>query len=614
MKGVHQKFLEADLSSLTFSDYEVPQGWYRKHLGGRGIAARILIDELDTGIDPLGEENILIFGTGPFQGTNIPGAARHLVMAKSPKTKTLNGSYCSGYFSSELATSGYDGIILRGKADRPVYVTLAQGEPAFHEAEDIWGSVVTETEDYIHDRHGDSFEVSSIGPAGENLVNFSCIIHKRRRAAGRPGLGAVMGSKNLKAVAVEGGNAEKPYAEPEKFQELRAEFARSLLELPGPKGYADTGTLSTILGNNELGMLPTKNFQEGVFDGAENLSAERILQEFKTGEEGCPGCPVRCKHNIETVFEGEKVEDLYGCPEYETLAAFGSLCLNDDFDSIAMANKKCNDLGLDTISAGNIIAFAMEATEKGYLDSDLEWGDSSKIVELVDQMAYRTGMGELLSQGLVPAAKEIGAEDLAMHAKNQELPMHEPRGKKSMAIQYATTPRGGQHMEGLHDTILENEVPCPELGFNKPISRLSWDEKARATKVFEDLRSFLNSLIMCKFTQQNFGEGYNYPIIRDMLSAETGLEVDKDVMLDIGERNYCLLKIWAAKEGYTREDDGLPERFQSELPTGASAGETIPDDVLEENLDLYYELRGFDEQGPTSEKLSELRISDLSKE
>jgi len=612
--GYWRKYLDIDLTTGSISDYEIPESWLTKHLGGRGIAARILLRELSGREDALSPGNIIVFGTGPLQGLNIPGAGRHLVMAISPKTRTVNGSYAGGFFAHELGTSGYDGIIVRGKASTPKYISLIAGEASIHPADELWGKDTGETEDTLKAWHKGA-RVSSIGPAGERLVQCSCIINDYNRAAGRPGWGAVMGSKNLKAVVVKGG-LEKQVADREAFLKSRSNFARNLADNQGLQAAGEYGTGLGMLIFNEWHLLPTANFTRGTFEGVEKISGEEMCKSILVGRDTCTACPVRCKRVVRTTFEGEEVLEKFGGPEYETLAAFGSNCLNDNLDAIALANQKCNRYGIDTISAGNIIAFLMECVEKGKVDLDLKWGSAKGIIEIIDKIAFRQGVGDLIAEGIDYLAKELGAEDCAVAIKGQEVPMHDPRGKMAFAIDYATTPRGGQHMEGVHDYFLESEPLTPELGVVEPMDRFSWKDKARIAKIYGDLRSFTNSLIMCAFTNASIGPNYNYPLIRALVRGVTGLRVDPDEMLRIGERNYILLKLHAARYGYTRKDDYLPPRLlesSPDLPEGANAvtEKGLSEQRLQEKIDEFYELRGFDRYGPTDQKLEDIGLHEL---
>ncbi|MFW5946113.1 MAG: aldehyde ferredoxin oxidoreductase family protein [Candidatus Natronoplasma sp.] len=606
MKGFFGKYLKVDLSTKSLNDYKIPEKWMRDYLGGRGIGARILLDEMDGGEDPLGPENILIFATGPLQGTRIPGAGRHVILSKSPKTGSISDSFAGGFFAHELATTGYDGIIIKGKAESPVYLSIDEDGPSINDAEDIWGEEVADVDEDLKERH-DGGRVAVIGEAGENLVNFSCIMNDRNRAAGRPGYGAVMGSKNLKAVLAKG-TKKLPIYDEDLLNEKKKEFF-DYLEKSGKIEWGTYGTTDLIEPFDELGILPTKNFQEGIFEDSKKIDGTTLSDEILTSRDNCTGCPIKCKRVVKTEFAGEEVEERYGGPEYETLSALGSLCMNSDLNSIALANQKCNKYGLDTISVGNIIAFLMEASERGLIDQKIDWGDSKTLVELVDQFAKREVIGDAIAEGLYNFAEKLDA-DFAVTSKGQEIPMHDPRGKNGMGLTYATSPRGGTHNEGFHDTGAE---AIPELGLKEISDRFSLDGKAKAVKVFEDVRSFVNSSILCIFVVSSSGENYNLPLIREIIEAATGLELDAKKMQNIGERNYNLLKIHSARESYTRNDDGLPSRLNEALPRGGSADNPVPEKEMQETIDEYYKKRGWDDHGPTPEKLKSLGMSKLIK-
>lgn len=607
MYGSFGRYLDVNLTTGAINAYEIPEEWNRLYIGGRGIAARILLKELSGKEDPLSPDNILVFATGPFQGTGVLGAGRHVVMGLSPKTGSVAGSYVGGYFGHELGRSSYDGIILRGAASEPVYLALVDGVAELHPASDLWGRGVLDTttaltEAYPHAR------VAAIGIAGENLVQMACIMHDVSRSAGRPGLGAVMGRKMLKAIVVHG-QQDKPIHDKERFVRERSQHVRDTFD-EDMRRFGEYGTAGGVTWLSGMGILPTKNFQEGVFDEAEKIGGERMHDTILVDREGCAGCPIRCKRAVKTSFAEREVDPRFGGPEYETTAAFGSLCLNDDLSAIALASQLCNDYGLDTISAGVAAAFAMEASEKGLIDEAIAWGDGEAIIALIDKIAHREGIGAQIADGLEKYAGTIGA-DFAMTIKGAEIPMHEPRGKQGLGISYATSPRGATHMEGMHDTMLTGGVIAPELGFDRPYDRFTLADKADVAKTYEDVRSFVNSLVLCAFTVRATGEKYNLPRIRSLLKAETGIDANTEEMLLIGERNYALLKLHAARARYTLADDGLPSRFTDPLPRGASADRPIDPKVMKQTIENYYEARGYDHYGPTDDTLHRLGMDDL---
>jgi len=605
--GTFGRYLDVDLTVRVISDYQIPDSWARLYIGGRGIASRILLEELSGSEDPLSEANILVFGTGPFQGTGILGAGRHIVMAISPKTGSIAGSYAGGYIGHELGKSGYDGIILRGVATQPSYLSLIEGRAELHSCSDLWGKGVLETTKTLTDRHPRS-RVAAIGIAGENLVQMASIMHDVSRSAGRPGLGAVMGSKKLKAIVIRG-NQKKVIHDENRFKQERLRHAKYTYD-DGMRLLGEYGTAGGVTQLSNSGILPTKNFLEGVFDEAESISGQKLHDTILTSREGCAGCPIRCKRAVKTVYDGLEVDPRLGGPEYETTAAFGSLCLNDDLHAIALANQLCNDYGLDTISAGIASAFMMEASEKKMIKDNIRWGDGKAIIKLINQIAHRDGVGDEIADGLEEYAAKLGA-DFAMTIKGVEIPMHEPRGKQGLAISYATSPRGATHMESTHDTMFTSELITPDLDVNGPYDRFSLADKAAITKTYEDVRSFVNSLILCAFTVRETGEKCNLSNIRALLEAETGLEVNSQEMLHIGERNYGLLRIHAARAGYKAERDYLPARFSNSLPRGASANHPIDDAVLKDTIRDYYRIRGYDDYGPTDDTLRRLSMDEL---
>jgi len=613
MKGVFGRYVDVDLTAGVVKDFEIPQDWYKKYLGGRGIGLRILLEELKGDEDPLGPDNILIFATGPLQGTGIAGGGRHAVIAKSPKTGSLSDSYAGGFWGHELARSGYDGIIIRGKATDPVYLTLLNGKVIIRSAKNLWGLDVGETDYRLKEKHKGS-RVLCIGPAGEHLVKFACIMNDITRAAGRPGFGAVMGSKNLKAIVVKG-EYNKLFYDVEMLSEIRKKLTQELMANSRIQDFGKWGS-SAIMTLNSKGFLPTKNFQEGVFNDAEKIDNRgSLFKKILVGRDTCSGCPIRCKRVVKGSYKGREIEERYGGPEYETLAALGSNCLNADVLSISLANQLCNKYGLDTISTGVTIAFAMEASEKGLIKESIKWGDPEAVVNLIESIAFRKGLGDMLAEGIDTVASKIKA-DFAMHIKGQEVPMQVPQWKKALGLSYATTPRGAQHMEAFQDDSAEGlgKYGFPEIGVYS-IERASWNKKPRFDKIYQDLASFSNSAIACTYVGFDgvLRLGYNpYPRLYEAIYAATGLEIGVVEMLLIGERNFNMLKLAAAQQGYTRKDDDLPKRLKEALPTrDNSAGESISDDALQSAIDEYYRLRGWDKYGPTDEKLVQLDMKEF---
>jgi len=600
MRCSYGKYVDIDLTSGRISEYKIPEVWRKLYLGGRGVAARILCEVFDGTEDALSRENTVIFGSGPLQGTGIAGASRHVVMALSPKTKTVCDSYAGGSFGNELGKSGYDGVILRGRAETPVYVAVIDGDVRIEPADDVWGSDTGTTHQFLTTRYPRA-SVSCIGQAGENLVSFSCIINDQNRAAGRSGFGAVLGWKRVKALVVRG-SARKGAYDAQGLNDLRKHFAEAILANPGIREVGELGTAGAVLPLNEVGLLPTRNFREGTFEGAERISGERLHSSILDARDGCPGCPIRCKRRVRTEFDGVAVVPEYGGPEYETLAAFGSLCGNDDLTAIALLNQKCNQYGLDTISAGSTLAFAMEAQERGMLQCGLKWGDASGMVRMIDRIVHREGVGNLLADGVAKLADQIGA-DFAVVVKGMEVPMHEPRGKRAVGLSYATSPRGANHMEVYHDGGPSGFVP-DELDVPAPVEWGSWKDRAAYCKTYEDLCSFTNCLILCAITSWDImgtGGYYPYPTLRRLVEATTGSRIDVDEMLKIGERGYLLMRWLSGRFGITRAADMLPKRLMAPLENGPLAGTSTSHDDLAEAMREYYLMRGYEHDGFPSE-------------
>jgi len=602
MKGNFGKYAYIDLSNNITIDYPIPDDWYKKFIGGRGIAARILLKELESTAEAFSPENVLIFATGPFQGLGIAGGARFLVMAKSPKTKTISDSFCGGNFGEVLGKSGFDGLIIKGKASLPVYILVINGKVKILSADKLWGLDPKECESILVNEYRDA-SIACIGIAGEKKVIHSCIMVDKTRAAGRPGFGAVMGSKNLKAVAVLG-NKQKEIAEKDMFIQLKNEFSRKVAKTWFSKQLRAYGTAFGVEYLSENGVLPTKNFINGQYNKAHRISGQALVKsDFWFKRKTCPNCPVACKRAVQGSVLGEMFGPEWGGPEYETIAAFGSLLLIDDIGAICLFNKKCNQYGLDTISIGVQIAYLMEATEKGLLkeEDQIKWGDVKGVATLIDKIANREGIGDCVANGVKEITKKVGDSSFLVHCKGQEVAMHDPRSKYSMAIYYATTPRGGNHMEGVQDpTPPHKELNLPD----NPAQ--SWTEKARIASEYLKIRSFANSLILCALISSVAdGEDYLFPLIRDIFQTITGEIIDVSKMLEIGERNYDLLRLFAQKVGYKRADDLLPKRLCETQP---STGYFICQNKLKEVIDEYYSINGYEVYGPTKERAKKLGI------
>jgi aldehyde:ferredoxin oxidoreductase len=614
------KILGINLSNKSTREETVTEEDLRKYIGGRGLAAKILFEELKQGIDPLGPENKLIFAVGVLEGSMAPGTSRYGVFAKSPQTGVWGEAHAAGSFGLELSNAGCMAIVIEGLSPTPVYVSVKDSEVGINDASEVWGKPTGETEDKIKAEIDDPRAiVASIGIAGENLVNYASIISERHRAAGRCGLGAVMGSKKLKAVAVRG-TGKLQVAKAEKLRKLirtymnnwktggRSDWIRNL-----PRN----GTGGGLESLNEQGFLPTKNFKEGSFEYAEDITGETMTTMILVGRQTCPGCPIGCMRKV-AVKDGSYAPVLpeYGGPEYETLGSFGSICCVNDLKAIAKASMLCNMYGIDTISAGVSIGFAMECFERGIITTkdtggtDLTWGNADAIVKLVEAIAQKREFGATLALGTKRMAEKFGkgSEEFAAHVKGLEIPMHEPRGKKGLGLSYATSNRGACHLQSEHDPVFEKENFDPAIGITKMLTLYSTD-RTKVDYVIKTQNFYFalyDSLVMCKFA----GVGYKTPELIQVIEAVTGWDVNTHELMKTGERIFNLCRAFNVREGITRKDDRLPSRMAEPLETGPTRGQALDPATLGLMLDDYYELRAWDVTTgiPTRSKLEELGL------
>ena len=598
----------------------------KKYLGGRGLAAKILFNELRPGIDPLGPENKLVYAVGPFAATGFPLNSRWLVAAKSPLTGIWGESTCGGTFAVQLRRAGYDALVVEGVSGNPVYVSIFNEEVEIRNAARLWGKMSLETElEIAHDlgikeRKEDNPAVANIGPAGERLVRFAAIMHTAHRAAGRTGLGAVMGSKKLKAIAVRG-TKKVPIAKPQKLMKTIRKSSSETVTNPNILSFTKHGQVGFVGALQALGMLPTKNFQQGTFDHYDAISGEAMTQTILKNRNTCSQCAVNCKREVE-VLEGPyaPVDPKYGGPEYENDAALGSLLLISDLRAISKENQLCNAYGLDTISTGAIIAWVMECYDRGIITRadidgiEVTWGNVEAALKLIEKIATREGVGNILAEGVKRAAKTFGrgSERYAIEVKGMEAPMHEPRAKKGMGLSYATSSRGGCHMQSFHDTELEAPDASPEIGISDTVDRHDTTRnKVDMIKRSQDWVAVTNSLLLC--TSPGW-TGFNYtrPSFNvETLNAITGWDMKVEDLLLTGERMNNLCRCFNAREGLTRKDDYLPPRFTEDtLPDGPSKGQRLTKEQLRDMLKNYYYLRGWDKRtgNPTEKKLRELGL------
>lgn len=591
MDGYAGKMVYADLSAGTVTIKPTPPELKQQYIGGRGFGIRLLTDMVDPKIDPLSEENVLVFAAGPLTGTGIPLGSRYEVSTISPLTGTAMSANSGGVFGWKMKKAGFDAVVVSGKAKKPVYLLLDNGEAVLRDAAHLWGKTTGQTTDAIVDELEDkSVRVSCIGPAGEKLALIACIINEKARAAGRGGAGAVMGSKNLKAIAARGDLPIKP-ADEAQLNIVKERVRKKIEENGIEKALHDYGTAVLINILNENYLLPTRNFQTAHFPDAEKISGETMAKTILKKPKGCYACIVQCGRVTEV--DGEHGEG----PEYEPDWAFGADCGISDLKAIARANNICNEYGLDAIGTPTTIACLMEMAEKGYVKHPIRFGDAEGMLKLVEQIAKREDIGDELAEGSFRFATKYGYPELSMSSKKQELPAYDPRGIQGYALATATSNRGGDHVYGY---MISPEI----LGAPEKLDPYVTTGKPQWVKTFQDLTASIDASGMCLFTSFALGpEDY-----ADLLSATTGMKVDAADLLKIGERIWNLQKLYNIKRGFGRKDDTLPARILNEpLKEGAPTGQVAR---ISEMLDEYYTLRGWDTEGtPTPAKLKELGLS-----
>jgi aldehyde:ferredoxin oxidoreductase len=607
--GYHGKLLRVDLSAGSTRDEALDELFCRRYLGGAGFLAYYLWKELEKRIDPLGPGNKLIFAQGPVSGMQLPGAARNCVGAKSPLTGGVAKSEVGGYWPADFKRCGYDAIIIEGRAEKPVYLWIRDGRAEIRDAGNLWGKETRETEAAIREELGDDrIQLAMIGPAGENLVLFSCIMSGLFDAAGRGGLGAVMGSKKLKAVAVRGHHLPR-IANGERIKEIR----RDMIARKSPMSEFGTGGPEMNMGEKE-GNLPVRNFRDGEFPAVEKINGIAIRDTIRVRMDGCYACPVRCKKVVE-FKEPYVVDQAYGGPEYETLASLGSDCGVEDIKAIARGNEMCNAYSLDTISTGSTIAFAMECFENGLLSKedtggiDLRFGNAEAMLQCIELIARQEGFGKMLAEGTKRMVKKLGpkAAKYAMQVKGLEAGMHDPRTKTGMGLGFMLNPHGADHVCGIMDGFYAQKPmlkPVEPMGVLEPVDVMDiGPHKVDIFKMSHCKSVVDDSLVVCVFL------GYSYQLAADVVSAITGWNVGPNELLTVGERILTLFRLFNLREGFTRADDKLPERFFQPKTDGALADKTFDPEAFERAVDFYFALMGWDSNGvPLPDKVEALYI------
>jgi aldehyde:ferredoxin oxidoreductase len=611
LKGYTGKIMRLDLTHSKVTVEDLKEEWAQQFIGGSGLGAKFLYEMTDEKTDPLGPENPLIFMTGPFTGTSVPLSGRHAVVSRSPLTGIFGESDVGGTWGANLKKAGFDGIIVTGKSNKPVYLWVHDGKWEIRNASHLWGKDTYEIDPILKKETHEKAVVSTIGQAGENLVPLSAIMTdgKDGRAAGRCGMGAVMGSKNLKAIVVYG-TASVSVFDPQSVERLPKEYASVINKnAENFRKYGTSGSLSVF---EAMGTLPIQNWK---FVGRWEESAQKIngftmSETVLTGRYFCDACVLGCGRVVK-IDKGPYAGVDGAGPEYETLALLGSSCLIDNLEAICFTNELCNRLGLDTMSTGGAIAFGMEAYEKGLIDREdtggieLRWGSVEALVEMIKMIAQKKGIGELLGKGVKKASEILGKNSIefALHIKGLELPGHDPRGYNAGAVGYATASRGGCHMAGLTHTF-ERVLKAPEIGIPEPLDRFQIEGKGILAAKSQNLMGMMDSLKLCKFIL--FG-GITITHIVKWYHDVTGNEMTIDDFVKTGERIFNLKRLYNVRLGVSRKDDSLPLRSLTFKRIGKGLTPNLP--PLGQMLGEYYEYRGWSEDGiPTPEKLKELGL------
>ncbi|HEV8673086.1 MAG TPA: aldehyde ferredoxin oxidoreductase family protein [Methylomirabilota bacterium] len=620
--AVTAKLLHVDLATRQTRVEEIPETVLRQHLGGGALACYILLRDLPPGVDPLGPDNILVFTTSVINGLSLSGTNRYTAAAKSPLTGAYGESEAGGWWGPELRSAGYDAIAVHGQADAPVYLWIKDGKVEFRDASRYWGQLSGEVQDGLEQELGDKrIRVLQTGIAGERGVRFAAIVNQLKHFHGRSGLGAVMGAKRLKAIVVRGG--KPPVAADKEGARGALTFFREHHDRSKDRFHV-YGTAGGVPALEASGILPTRNFRDGSFEHFRAISGQTMADTILVNRGTCFACAVACKREVAVPELG--VTPKFGGPEYESLAASGSLCGVSDLKKLALVNQLLGHYVLDSISTGVTIAFAMECYEQGILTTadtggiELVWGNADAVVEMVHRIGRREGIGRLLGEGVKRAAAALGrgAERFALHVKGQELPMHEPRGKKSLALAYALSPTGADHMEAPHDPLYEGfhpqGHPLGPLGLIEPVKMLDFGpKKVRAFFLTQQVWSLYNSVGMCDFV----GTPLNVLELEKLVgyvNSVTGWNMSLYEMLKVGERANTLQRLFNCREGFTPDDDVLPQRMHEPLGNGALKGERVDPEQFLTARRLYYQMAGWDpETGqPTPAKLAELAVDEAA--
>ena len=620
------KIIDINLTTKDIRIDTMPGYIHQKYPGGSALGMYYLLKELEPGIEPLSPDNILIFSVSPLTGFTISGQSRMTATTKSPLTGGAGDSQVGGYLPAHFKANGYDALIIRGKSEKPVYIYINNEDVRICDGENAWGKITGEAEDVIREELGEEkVEFAVIGPAGENLVKYASIMHKKSRAFGRNGTGAVMGSKNLKGLVVKNQRMPKPY-DMEKFKELVKTAKQDIEENGVCVDMKANGTDGCLGGMAESGFLPTRNWQSGWLKSWKGLDGSTLAETIKLADETCFACGIKCKQVV--AVEG-KVDPQYGGPEYETCATFGSYCGVSDLKEVAYANMLCNMYGMDTISCGSTLSFAMECYEKGLLtkeDTDgieLKFGDSSNYEEVLTNIAYRKGkLGNLLAEGSYRAGEIIGngAVELSMSCKKQEMPAHMPQYKPSLAVIYSVNSFGADHQSSEHDGCMAYPLDSKERGW---MSQVGGNFSCNPTDAHvlnkrnviwgfntQKFYSALDSLCLCMFAWGTSWQLYGPEHLVHFCKSVIGWDTSVYELMEIGERRLNMMRYFNAREGFTKKEDTLPKRLFKPFTDGPSTGACVDEEKYNQAKEFYYDLAGWNKEdgNPTEGTLTKLSL------
>ena len=576
MDGFHNKVLHIEVSQRSFEEELIDDEVYREFLGGKGLGTYLLLNNTKAGLEPLSEDNVIVFTTGPSTDTKLLGSSRYGVFTKSPLTGIYCESYAGGSVAEPLSRTGYDAVIIKGASVEPIYLEISNGNVGFHNASHLWGKDTYETEDAIRREVGvKNAGIAVIGPAGENLIRFAVIENNYWRSAGRTGAGAVLGSKKIKAVVFYG-NQRRNVARIDLLNQLWKEMESKVKTDAGAIAYKKLGTPMLVAATNRVGAFPTKYWSLGTFDRWQSISADALLERCKVRPKACPKCLLACGKLVEVVDGRHKGLRIEG-PEYETIYAFGGLCMIDDIREIAYLNDLCDRWGIDTMTAGNLAAFTIEASHRKAIDEKIEYGDSDGVAELLRKIVRREGIGAVLAKGIIYASKEWGLEDLAIHVKGLEPAGYDPRVLKGMGLAYATSDRGACHLRAtVYKAELSGMVAPDQI-----------EGKAEVLIDFEDRHTLFDSLLICRF----FRDLYSWEILSLIIKGTTGMDLDKKQLQRLASNITNKARDFNLREGMSKAADTLPKRFFEEKL--GDSGKVLLKSDFDRMMSDYYRLRGW---------------------